>query len=158
MGFWDKVKSVKNMVTGGGAKVYIEFLDDELSLGEPFHVKIIAEVSSTDLDIRGVYLKIEAQERIEAEGIEIEYEGGEREVEHEIVRKTVETFRDEIRVSGPETLAANETYVWETEITLPENLNGTYHGVHAWHEYAMFAGLDAPGNDPDSGWVGFEIY
>lgn len=158
MGFWDKVKSVKNMVTGGAAKVHVEFMEHERELGEPFNVKITAHVKDADLSINGVYLKLRAEERIEADGIEVEYEHGEQEVEREIVRKSVTTFQHEINVSGPEDLTANETYEWEVEIVIPDNLNGTYRGQFAWHEYALFAGLDATGNDPDSGWVGFEIY
>jgi len=26
-------------------------------------------------------------------------------------------------------------------------------GKNAWYEWEILAGLDAPGNDPDSGWI-----
>ncbi len=51
-----------------------------------------------------------------------------------------------------------ETKTWTVEVTIDPENNGTYRGVHARHEWQAYAGLDAFGNDPDSGWVGFEIY
>ncbi len=156
MGFWDKVKSVKNMVTGGAADMEVS-LSDERSLGEPFMVRISA-IMKGDLKISKVYLKIRAMEYIEADGIEIEYENGEQEVEREIVRKSTETFHQDYNVSGPEELDEGETYTWEYEVILSDDLNGTYQGVHALHQWEIYAGLDAMGNDPDTGWRTFEIY
>ncbi|MEH0155918.1 hypothetical protein V6R21_17360 [Limibacter armeniacum] len=159
MGFFDKLKAVKNMVTGGAAEVVASIEHDgELSVGEPFNIKVQALTKDADLKIGKVYLKLRAVEHIEAEGIEVEYEGGEREVEHEIVKKTVETYNHEILVDGPQTMEANETYEWNVEVTIPEKCNGTYNGVHAEHRWMFFVGLDAFGNDPDSGWIPFDIY
>jgi len=156
MGFWDKVKSVKNMVTGGAADMEV-MLPDERSLGEPFIVRISA-IMKGDLNISKVYLKIRAMEYIEADGVEIEYEHGEQEIEREIVRKSTETFHQDYNVSGPEELEEGETYTWEYEVVLSDDLNGTYQGVHALHQWEIYAGLDAMGNDPDTGWRTFEIY
>lgn len=158
MGLWDKVKSVKNMVTGGGAEVSVIFEHERQTLGEPFRVLIRAEIKDADIEIEKVYLNVRAAEHIEADGIEIEYEGGEQEIEREIVRKQTETFRLQVEVAEAQTLSANESYEWQAEILIPEELNGTYEGKFAWHVYELFAGLDAPGNDPDSGWIPFEIY
>ncbi|GLS24292.1 sporulation protein [Marinibactrum halimedae] len=158
MGIWNKVKAVKNMMTGGGAKVSIVSEQETLRLGEPFTLTVRVEVADNDINIDKAYLLIRSVERIEAEGIEIEYEDGEREVEHEIVRKSTETFNADFEITGEQTLSANEVYEWSTEITLPVELNGSYQGKYAWHTYTMFAGLDALGNDPDSGWISFEIY
>ena len=158
MGFWDKVRSVTDKITGKGADVDVVFPDQDLELGEPFTIRVVAKIGPNDIEVKNVELKLEAHEHIEAEGIEVEYEDGEQEVEHEVVRKDSLTYEDEVEVPVGETLEAGETYEWEVELTIPEELNGSYQGVFANHEYAALAVLDAPGNDPESDWVAFEIY
>ncbi|PWJ42797.1 sporulation protein [Sediminitomix flava] len=158
MGFWDKVKQVKNMVTGGAAEVVVLFHENELELGKPFNITIKAQVKDVDLAIDKVYLKLRAEERVEGEGVEIEYEEGETEIEREIIHLRTTTYEDKLMVEGPMTLEAQQVYEWNVQLVIPEDLNGTYKGKFAWHEYALFAGLDAAGNDPDSGWVPFDIF
>ncbi len=156
MGFFDKLKAVGNAITGGAANVSI-VVDGEPVLGEPFNVIITADVKS-DVKVDKIYLLVKAWEEVKAEGVEIEYEDGEMEVEKEMVHKVVDTFNAEIAVDGAQELSAGEKYEWVVEVNVPTEHNGTYRGVHARHEWQLFAGLDAFGNDPDSGWVGFEIY
>ncbi|GAA4852077.1 hypothetical protein [Algivirga pacifica] len=159
MGLFDKIKSVANMVTGGAAEVVASIdHDGELVLGEPFKIRVQA-LAKSNLSIDKVYLKLKSEERVEVEGIEVEYEeDGEREIEHTIARKTTVTYEHELLVAGPQTLNDGETYEWEIEVSIPENNNGTYRGIHAKHEWKFFVGLDAFGNDPDTGWIPFEIY
>ena len=74
----------------------------------------------------------------------------------ETVREDIEnttTVHDQmIEVSGEQTLKAGEEYDWETTVTLPENALPSFIGITARHEWKILAGLDASGNDPDSGW------
>lgn len=157
MGFWDKVKSVGNMITGGAAEVMVT-VDNDAEIGEPFNITIKAGVKDQDVKIDKVYLKIKSFEEVKAEGVEIEVEDGETEIEKEMVHKIVETYATEIAVDGPQTLEGGQTYEWTVEVVIPDNNYGTYKGPHARHEWQLFAGLDAFGNDPDSGWLTFEIY
>lgn len=156
MGFWDKVKSAGSALTGGSADVKV-FVNGEPVLGEPFHVTISAQMKG-DLKVNRIYLLMKAWEEVKADGIEIEYENGQQEIEREMVHKIVDTFNTEIDVDGAQELETGETYEWTVEVNVPTDYNGTYRGVHARHEWQLYAGLDAFGNDPDSGWVGFEIY
>ena len=157
MSLWKKVKSVKNMVTGGAAELDIEITSEPL-LGQHFTVLVTAVVKQDSLNAKAVYLKIRGSERIHAEGVEIEYEDGEQEVERTVVNKTTITFEDTLSIAINETLSEGQTYEWEFEVLMSDELNGTYNGTHAWHNYQMLAGLDAPGNDPDTNWLEFEIY
>lgn len=156
MGFWDKVKSAGSALTGGGAIVRV-FVDGEPILGEPFHVIVSAEMKK-DMKVNKIYLYVRAYEEVRADGVEIEYENGRQEVEREMMHKIVDTFNTEIVVDGSQELEGGETYEWTVEVNIPTDYNGTYRGVHAKHEWMVYAGLDAFGNDPDSGWVGFDIY
>ena len=71
----------------------------------------------------------------------------------------VETYNSgEQIVHGADDLKANTSYDWEAQLELPSESNGTYHGHNARHEWEIFAGLDMSGNDPDSGWVAFNVY
>ena len=159
MGFWDKVKSVKNMVTGGGAEIIVATEQTENSLDQPLIIHIKAMIKDADIKIDKVYLYIRATEEVVARDIDmVRDRDGDFERYVEDVSNTVQTFKTEIVVDGPQTLDANETYEWTTEVDLPSNLNGTYRGENASHEWEMYAGLDAFGNDPDSGWVRFDIY
>jgi len=157
MGFWDKVKSVTNMVTGNSAKVYLEFVEPKLD--EPFKVLIHAQVKDADISINNVYLRMRAVESVQAPDVDLVREAdGDVEHYHETVHHSEETYESEMIVSGAEELEANETYTWEAEVQLPPNALPTYLGRNAKHEWMFYAGLDMRGNDPDSDWVECEIY
>ena len=154
MGLWDKIKSVKNMVTGRGAQVFVT-VDEEPAMGEPFKVYIKAIIKDADLKIDKVYLNIKAEERVTVYDVDVFRND---EVYTEEVTNITETYRSEDVVSGPETLEANKEYNWEFEVVLSDDLSSTYHGENAIHEWKFFAGLDAFGNDPDSGWITVDIW
>lgn len=153
MGFFDKLKK---FVTGGGAKVSVEAV--EPARGGPFPVRIHAAVADQDLAIGGVYLKIASLETVVVKDVEIARQVGEKlETVREDIEKTTTVHDQKIAVAGPTTLKANEEYDWETPVTLPGDALPTYLGITARHEWKILAGLDVPGNDPDSGWVTIEL-
>jgi len=148
MGLWDKIKQAKNFVTGGGADVSIMFEQSEVKLGEPFKVKVSAVVKDANLKMAKAYIKIRGRETVEAK--DRDYENGRTKTEN--VRNHADTWKHEIPIGQAAELEANGSYDWEAELTIPASNNPTYRGRNAWHEYEVFAGLDVPGNDPDSGW------
>ena len=153
MGFFNKLKKC---VTGGGAKVTLAA--EEPARGGPFPVRIHAAVADEDLEIRGVYLKIASMETVVIKDVEIARQVGEAvETVREDIEKTTPVHDQKIEVAGPQTLKADEEYDWETSVNLPETALPTYLGVTARHEWKLQAGLDVPGNDPDSGWVTIEL-
>lgn len=45
------------------------------------------------------------------------------------VRESVETFRQEFAITGPQTLEANSQHEWQGQVTLPPNSPPTYLGT-----------------------------
>ena len=152
MGFFDKVKAMKNTLTGGAAKVYIEC--DEISFTEPFKVTVRADIDSSNLIVDRIYLKIEGNEEIEVPDVDVAYDSnGEEHRRLEIVTSANTTVSFDITVAYKQELEANQSYEWEVEVELPEDAPRVYHGHFCQHTYSAFAGLECFGNDPDSGWL-----
>jgi len=140
MGFFDKLKSVSNFLTGNSAEVTMEI--PTVTRGVPFTVIVKAKIKDADLKINKAYFKINAFEKIEKMVPETE---GEKEFEEN------ETFDFSIDLEGSTVLKANETYSWQKEITIPENTMPTV-STYPNHYWLCLAGLDVKGNDPDTGW------
>lgn len=145
MGLFDKLKSAATVVTGGGAEVNLEI--DNVDRGTPIGFRVDA-VAKTDLQVKAVYLLVRATEHAEF------YQRHEREVE----RAYHISFDDRIQVAGPQQLKAGQSYAWEGEFTLPEDVGPSLYGEIIRHIWTAQAGLDTVGNDPDSGWLEFEVY
>ena len=148
MGFLDKIKAAKNYITGGGAEVTVQLADEPASFEKPlvFHSKVV--VKDADLKVDKVYLKIRSQETSEAYCNDA----------GRTVSNHTTTHKEEFVVAENVVMEAGKTYEYTTEVDLSGDLQGTYNGVNAWHEWAVYVGLDVSGNDPDSNWQTFELY
>ncbi len=156
MGFFDTIKSIKNVITGGAADVCIEITP--VTFGEPFDVTIKAQLDSADLKIDRVYLEIEGREEIEVPDVDvIYYDNNEQERRTEIVRAQCLTTSLEIIVDEAQTLNAEQGYEWNVRVELPEEALPLYAGEYCRHYYVARASLDCFGNDPDSGWIELEF-
>ncbi len=161
MGFMDKLKSVGRMLGGGGAKVYVEA--GPATLNQPFAVKIKAQVGEADLKIEGVYLLVKAQEEVKVSGSTVETSIRTRlpdftvdsHLSDIVERDTTCDFK--VNVSGPAELSANEEYEWDAEVSFPSGAAPSFQGRNCSHVWEIQAGLDAFGNDPDSGWVEIQV-
>ena len=152
MGFFDKVKSMKNFVTGGGADVFVEA--DTISFDKPFDVIIKAQIKDDPIKINSAYLKIEGREEVEVRDYDTHRSSdGSTHGHTETIRKNTSLYQNEITVTGAQELAANGTFTWKATINLPSDAQPIFRGRYARHLYWVKAGLDVPGNDPDSGWV-----
>lgn len=149
MGLWDKVKSVANKITGGGAKVHISVEGNQLK--GPVKVSITAEVKDAQLEVSKVYLYVKSVENARIARSELPRVNGQQplmdlHLERDIFQKM------EFQVAGPQTLSANQVYNWTYTFEIPGNPSPTYNGHYVSHEWKVLAGLDVSGNDPDSGW------
>ncbi|MCH2176873.1 MAG: hypothetical protein MK193_14210 [Lentisphaeria bacterium] len=152
MGFFDKVKAMKNAVTGGAAKVFVDV--DNAKLGEPFMINITAEPQGCDVKFDRVYIMLRGREVVEVEDYDFTYDvDGDSRTRREIVRKSHTTYDIEKTVASAGELKDGDTGAWSIEVELPSHLLPTLQGRYVRHEYEIFAGLDCFGNDPDSGWV-----
>jgi hypothetical protein len=148
VGFLDKLKSVKNMVTGGGAKISLQI--GQVQLGVPIPVVVRAQIESGAINASKVYVAVRAVETVR---IERRTDDGKRET----VDDTETTFSQEFPITGPVQLPGNSMHEWQGQIILPTSVQPTYQGKHAKHEWSVIAALDVTGNDPDSGWIEFHV-
>ena len=156
MGLLDKVKSLKNAVTGGSAKVYVDV--QHAKLAEPFEVVIRAQPQGCDVKFDRVYLDVEGMESVEVPDYDFEYEeDGVRRRRTEIVRKKAKTVDLKMTVADAGEIKEGETGEWKIEVRLPEGSIPEFRGKYSRHSYRLRAGLDCFGNDPDSGWIDFRV-
>lgn len=156
MGFFDTLKSMKNSITGGAAKVYLDVAP--AALGEPVEFMVRAEVQDADLKISRVYLEIEGREEVEVPDTDVVYEiDGVADRRTEIVRANYVTAQLEVTVSEGQELEANSSHEWTVSVELPVDALPSYRGHYCSHGYIARASLDCFGNDPDSGWVEVHI-
>ena len=153
MGLWDKIKQAKNFVTGCGADVSIAFESTTIALGEPLKMKVIVAVKDAALNMDKAYIKVRSREIVKV--TDRDYNNGR--TTRENIKKKVNTWEQETPIAPAQELEANKSYEWDAEISIPDGNYPTYRGRNAWHEYEVFAGLDVPGNDPDSGWQPFTV-
>ncbi|SHO57377.1 hypothetical protein [Vibrio quintilis] len=152
MGFFDKVKAIKNMVTGGAAKVYLEC--PHITYDEPFTVKVKVETLDAPVKISNAYLHLRGCEEVRVPDIDVAYErDGELETRREIVTESTDTVNLEIVFANAQELEAENVYEWEVEVEMPSDAPRIYRGRFCEHTYEVMAGLDCFGNDPDSGWI-----
>jgi len=148
MGFFDKVKSAVNKVTGGGAKVTITCEGDKLN--EPVKVHITAVIKDAPLECSKVYVRVKSVERVTIPKKEINPNPQfDIHLEKEIFNVM------EFEAAPAQTLEGGQTYNWTYEVNIPQgpNVKPTYIGNYVSHEWVFYAALDIKGNDPDSGWV-----
>lgn len=148
MGILGKLKDAARFVTGGAAKVRV-FPAEKYSNGnEPIKFKIEVDVKDKEINFNYIYLKVKSIEKIQAKDKE----------DNEYITNTSHEYSDEFKVVAGGTLDAETSATYDIEIQLPTNLNGSYYGTNASHIYYIQAGVDMPGNDPDSGWQEIQVY
>ncbi len=148
MGLFDKVKSLKNALTGGGASVTLD--SENVELGHPFKIAVRAQIGESDIKAEKIYLYVYGQEDINIDTVGRDEDGREYSAPMKCDNHTVKL---ELDIDGPQTLTANEEYTWEVDVELPENAPPIYQGCYCRHLYHAMAGIDCFGNDPDSGWI-----
>ena len=149
MGFFDKLKGMKNAVTGGAAKVNLSLDADDLELGTAFNVHVTVEAKAT-VQASAVYIMVRSTEYTQASD-------GDR-ISEDVVGQIV-AYNHRIDIAGPQQMEAGQNYEFDAEIELDEDdCNPTFDGEIMQHRWEIQAAVDATGNDPDSGWLGFEIF
>lgn len=149
MGFFSKIKGAMNAVTGGAAKVTIEFQPQPARVGEAVLVKVTATSTGADVKSKGIYVDVRVVEDINIskrdsptnDAIEIE----------------TTMFEQEFALAPAFVLGANETQLFEGEVVLPSGQPASYKGEHATLTWTLRGRVDAVGNDPDSGHIEINV-
>jgi hypothetical protein len=139
MGFF---KDLKNKVTGGAATVRVNMPAAQRGRAVPVQVQATAKANGK---VSAVYLLVRATENAEFK------------VNGEKVNGSKTSYETRIQISGAQDIKEGETYNWEGQLELPVNTNPTLRGSIIDHMWEVQAGLDMPGNDPDSGWQSIDV-
>jgi hypothetical protein len=151
MGFLDKIKSATSALTGGGAEVFVDLNNAERGMATPISIRGVAKA---DLKISSVYLLVRATEHASVEDRDQNEDG---QTETEIVTGRHLSYEARVEIAGSQEMSQGEEYNWEGEIMLPATTNPSIRGKMVRHTWEIQAGLDAFGNDPDSGWREIEV-
>jgi hypothetical protein len=140
MGFF---KDLKNKVTGGGATVRVNVPSAQRGRATPVQVQATAK---TNGKVAAVYLLIRATETAQ-----FKTDGGDK------VSGSKQSYETRVSIAGAQEIKEGETYTWDGVIELPSSSNPSLRGGIIDHVWEIQAGLDMPGNDPDSGWQSFDV-
>ena len=145
MGFLDKLKSVGSAITGGAARVSIEYPHQTMKPGDSLPVKVTVVSMGKEVKSSGAFVDIEA---IESGQIKCTNCG-------QMTPHKNQTIRQSIPIGPAMVLQPNETKVFEMTIQIPMG-QPSYSGTvsHEWH---IRGRLEAFGNDPDSGFQVLQV-
>ena len=142
MGFFDKVKSMVNAVTGGAATVTIQLQQACVFPGESVSVRITATSTGAEVQSKGVYVDVYAEERVSIKD----------DSTNQDINKSKTTTQQTILIAPAFVLAPNETKSFEGSFTFPQEVLPTFAGSLCQHVCQIRGRIEAFGNDPDSGY------
>ena len=155
MGFFKKVKGAVSKLTGGAAKVKVFVNSNDLK--GTVNVTVNAETKDNPLEIKKVYLWVKSVEKIDIPKTALPQKL--RENANLGLNLTNDRFpKKEFVVAEAQTLEGKQSYTWSIDVKLDGDVVPSYTGLYANHEWLFYAGLDAKGNDPDSGWQKFDLF
>jgi hypothetical protein len=141
---------MKNAVTGGAAKVSIEYPSEPLKPGDNLHVKVTVMSSGGSFKSKGVYVDLVGKEHGSVHGSSRCDKCGQYDNSAKI-KVSKKTHDQSIPLGGAMELNENESKVFEGDIQIPPNAQPSYSGSIK-HEWQVRGRVEAFGNDPDSGY------
>ncbi len=154
MGFFSKVKGAVGKLTGGGAKVTVMVNGNELN--SDLNVTVTAEIKDNSMEIKKVYLWVKSVEKIDIPKNSLPTNLKEH-ASFALTLANDKFPKKEFVVAEAQKLEGKQSYTWSIDIRLEGDTVPSYNGLYANHEWLFYAGLDAKGNDPDSGWQKFDL-
>ncbi|HEX8437777.1 hypothetical protein [Archangium sp.] len=150
MGLFDKLKDVANLVTGGAARVSLEYSPSVASPGETLTVRVTATSTGAQVKSGGVFVDLRAVETVRlprgmATGVD------------QPIHTSHTGFEQQFPIAPAFTLAPNETKVFEGQVRLPSNAQPSFAGHYTQHEWSIRGRVEATGNDPDSGFLALRV-
>jgi len=145
MGFLDKVKAAGSAMTGGSAKVSIEYPHQPMKPGDSLSVKVTVVSMGREVKSAGVFVDVHAAETGQVKCNTCQ----------KMVNINHETVKQAIPIGPAFVLQPNESKTFEGTIQLPMG-QPTYNG-QVRHQWSIRGRLDAFGNDPDSGFQVLEL-
>lgn len=150
MGVFDKLKAAGQAMTGGGAKVSIEYPLQTVFPGEGMPVKVtVMSAASGEVKSKGVFVDLTAEEHLTNNGsVHCPRCGNSFSPS---AGKPNKTHEQSYPIAPAFALAPGETKVFETTVQVPGGAQPSYAGPGGRHEWKIRGRLQTFGNDPDSG-------
>ena len=164
MGFFDKLKQGVKAVTGGSAKVTMEWEPKDVAPGQLVGVKITIQSTGSEVKSQGVFVDFDGDETLlvpPSPKPVANPEQGESPAAPSVAETTTpsEPETDTNRICteiftfcGPFVLGAKETKVVEGKVTLPSSLRASSPTELGCHYQIRGRMEEAFGNDPSSGY------
>lgn len=149
MGFMDKLKAAASAVTGGAAKVTIEYQPQVAFAGDTISVKVTATSTGAEVKSKGVFVDIRGVEHVHVNHNEANTQND--------IHASKATFEQSFQIAQPFVLPPKETKLFEGTIQIPPTLQPSFKGTYTEHRWEIQGRVEAFGNDPDSGWQPLRI-
>lgn len=150
MGFFDKLKGAMQSVTGGAAKVTIQFHPPIAFPGEAIQVRITAASTGGEVKYSGVWVDVQGVEEVRLKKGTVENVG------HDIAKNNV-TYTNQFMIAPAGVIAPGQTVSFDGVIPLQANVQPSFDGALCDHGWGIRGRLDTFGNDPDSGFQAFRV-
>ncbi len=156
MGLFDKIKGAIKAVTGGAAKVTIEYPQTLLQPNVPMRVRVTATSTGAEVKSGGCFIDVVGSEVIQINDATATGHGIQP-GQHVDIHESNETFKQAFQIAPAFVLAPNETKVFEGAFQLPPGVQPSFQGKHTTHQWTLRGRIEAFGNDPDSGYLPFRV-
>lgn len=146
MGFLDKLKGAVNAVTGGGAKVTLEYQPPVGMPGQMVQVRVTATSTGAEVKSKGIFIDLRETEHIAIRANSVPNVPAD-------VHVTMPVLERSFQIAPDFVLPAGQTLTFDGAIQIPVEAQPTYEGPHAENAWTIRGRVEAFGNDPDSGFL-----
>lgn len=147
MGLFEKLKNAASTVSGGAARVSLEYSPSVALPGDTLSVRVTAASTGSQVKSGGVFVDLRAVETVRLPP------GANQPGGH----TSYTDFEQEVPIAPAFTLGPNETKVFEGQVRLPTNVQPSFEGHYSRHEWTARGRLEMTGNDPDSGFMALRV-
>ena len=156
MGLWDSIKGAVNVVTGGAAKVAVDWQPALIVPGQPVAVRVTATSSGGQVKSGGVFVDVLGSEVVNVRNVSTGAPAAPGSTNaprptHD-VHVSNATFQQSFPIAPAFVLEANETKTFQGTFALPPGMQPSFQGKYATHQWSIRGRLETFGNDPDSGY------
>ncbi|MCP3136769.1 hypothetical protein [Pyxidicoccus xibeiensis] len=119
--------------------------------GDVVSVRLTVSSAGAQVKSGGVFVDLRAVETVRLPS------GTQSGVSLQTSKSSYTSFEQQFAIAPTFTLAPNETKVFEGQVRLPSNVEPSFMGHYAQHEWAIRGRLEMTGNDPDSGFSAIRV-
>ena len=144
MGFFDALKGAVNAVTGGGAKVTVEYSPPMVMPGGTLTVKVTATSTGGEVKSAGIFVDLLGSEQVHAQDVHATPRHAIGQAPHATapgqrydVSLSKTTYEQSIQIAPAFVLGAKETKVFQGQVTLPTNAQPSFQGQYCKHAWSL---------------------